>query len=143
MKKPTLTLVALTFALLSSCASSPQYFPGANPELPYSSLVRVGNTVYVAGHLGLDPDTGKAPASVEQEITIMLDRFSATLARAGLTMDNLVRVDVYCSNVTLYPTFNDLYGKRFTKKRYPTRAFVGSGTLLRGCHFEIVGIAVD
>ena len=142
MKKPISSSVALCLFLfaLSSCASGRQHFPGANPELPFSAAVRVGNTVYVSGHLGIDPNTGQAPAKIEDEITIMLDRFTETLAKTGLTMDHLVQVQVFCSDVTLYSTFNEIYRKRFGE-HYPTRAFVGSGTLLRGCRFEIVGIA--
>ncbi len=143
--KTILYLVAPCLLLLSSCerqSATREYFPGTNPELPYSSAVRVGNTVYVSGHLGVDPKTNKAPASVEEEINIMLDRFAATLARTGLTMDHMVQMQVHCSDVDLYKTFNDIYRKRF-EKNFPTRAFIGSGTLLRGCHFEIVGIAAD
>lgn len=149
MKKPTmsLSLAALFLLSLSSCVTpaavhTRTYFPGSSPELPYSSAVRVGNTVYVSGHLGIEPDTGKAPASIEEEITIMLDRFAATLARTGLTMDHMVQMQVHCTDVSLYTTFNDIYRKRFDKD-YPARAFLGSGTLLRGCHFEIIGIAAD
>ena len=56
---------------------------------------------------------------------------------------NLVRVKVYCSDVSLYTTFNDLYRARFKKGDFPTRAFIGSGPLLRGCKFEISGICAD
>ena len=147
MKKSASSLVALSLLLLASCVSPAvthhrEYFPGTNPELPYSAAVRVGNTVYVSGHLGIDPETGRAPADVKKEISIMLDRFAATLARTGLTMDHMVQMQVHCSDVALYGTFNDIYRKRFDKD-YPTRAFLGSGTLLRGCHFEIIGIAAD
>ena len=144
MKNSTqsLSLAALAFVLLSSCASHREYFPGSNPELPYSSAVRVGNTVYISGHLGVDSTTNQAPANIEDEIRIMLNRFAETLARTGLTMDHMVQMQVHCSDVALYKTFNDLYRERF-KKNFPARAFIGSGKLLRGCHFEIIGIAAD
>ena len=65
MKKPPSSLVALCLFLLSSCepqAATRVYFPGTNPDLPYSSAVRVGNTVYISGHLGVDPKISSSRA---------------------------------------------------------------------------------
>ena len=56
-------------------------------------------------------------------------------------MDDLVQVQVFCSDVGLYDTFNAAYRARFSGE-FPARAFIGSGTLLRGCRFEMLGIAV-
>jgi hypothetical protein len=56
-------------------------------------------------------------------------------------MDDLVQVQVHCSDVGLYQVFNDAYRARFSGA-FPARAFLGSGTLLRGCRFEMLGIAV-
>ena len=63
------------------------------------------------------------------------------LGKAGMTMDDLVYVTIYCSDLTLYKTFNDVYRTRF-KKEFPARAFIGAGDLLFGMRFEIQGIAV-
>ena len=68
-------------------------------------------------------------------------RRSAKLALADLSMDDLVSVQVFCPDLALYDTFNEVYATYF-EERYPVRAFVGSGPLLRGCRFEINGIAV-
>jgi 2-iminobutanoate/2-iminopropanoate deaminase len=56
-----------------------------------------------------------------------------------MTMDDLVFVQVYCTDVKLYDTFNAVYRTYF--KRFPARAFLGSGPLLGGARFEIQGIA--
>ena len=58
-----------------------------------------------------------------------------------MTMDDLVSVQVFCSDVSLYGTFNDVYKGYFTKG-FPARAFLGSGPLLFGARFEVQGIAV-
>ena len=143
MRRP-LPLLALALGLAAcqgtATSTARRDYPGANPNLPFSSAVAVGDTVYIAGHLGVDPATGRAPADATEEIRLMLDRFSETLARADLTMDNLVQVQVFCSDVSLYDTFNGLYRERFTRA-FPVRAFIGSGRLLRGARFEIQGIA--
>jgi len=115
--------------------------PNRPVQAPFSDGVLVGNTLYLAGRIGIDPKTGKPPDSLEQEIRIALDGLKATLAEAKMTMDDLVYVQVYCSDVSLYDRFNAVYRTYFDKD-FPARAFVGSGPLLRGGHFEIQGIAV-
>jgi 2-iminobutanoate/2-iminopropanoate deaminase len=114
--------------------------PSKNPQLPFSDGVLAGNTLYLAGRLGTDPKTNTIPADIEQEIRFMLDGFKATLAQAGMTMDNIVTVTIYCPDLTLYDKFNGVYRTYFGKD-FPARAFIGSGPLLRGAHFEMQAIA--
>jgi 2-iminobutanoate/2-iminopropanoate deaminase len=71
----------------------------------------------------------------------LLDGFKATLGQAGMTMDNLVTVTIYCPDLALYDKFNGVYRSYFGKD-FPARAFIGSGPLLRNAHFEMQGIAV-
>ena len=107
--------------------------------LPFSGAVWAGNTLYVSGMLGLEG--GQVPETAEQEATNVLDAVKATLESAGLTMDDLVSVQVYASDVGDYDAFNSVYRTYFTTE-YPARAFLGSGPLLFGARFEVVGIAV-
>jgi len=83
---------------------------GARP--PFSDAVRVGDTLYVAGHLGLDPKTGNAAAD-----------------------------PVYCTDLALYDTFNKAYTGYF-HGTLPARAFLGVAKLVRGARFEVQGTAV-
>lgn len=115
--------------------------PTRKDQLPYSDAVLVGNTLYLAGRIGIDPQTAKAPEDVEKEIHFLLDGIKTTLAAADFTMDDLVSVQVFCPDLSLYDKFNDIYRTYFTKD-FPARAFIGSGQLLRGGHFEMQGIAV-
>ena len=138
---PRLLALISLIAVLSACAGARTHVPGDDPDLPFSRGVLVGNTFYVAGHLGLDPATRRAPTDPSVEAGLMLDAFARTLAKVQLTMDDLVSVQVYCSDVGLYDQFNAVYRARFAE-RFPARAFIGSGTLLRGARFEIQGIAV-
>ncbi|HEV2288254.1 MAG TPA: RidA family protein [Candidatus Acidoferrales bacterium] len=119
------------------------YFPVAASlgPLPFSSGVLVGNTYYVSGHIGLDPATRKPPTDAEQEARLLLDGFRATLGRANLAMDDLVYVQIFCSDVSLFEKFNAIYRGYFSGD-FPARAFLGSGPLLFGAKFEIQGIAV-
>ncbi len=58
-----------------------------------------------------------------------------------MTMDDIVSVQIFCSDVTHYQAFNDVYRTFFTME-YPARAFIGAGTLLFNARFEVQGIAV-
>jgi reactive intermediate/imine deaminase len=115
--------------------------PNRNVNLPFSDGVMAGNTLYLAGRLGIDPQTNQVPSDAEQEARLMIDGFKAVLAEAGMTMDDLVSVQVFCSDVSLYDKFNGVYRSYF-KKDFPARAFLGSGPLLRGARFEMQAIAV-
>lgn len=115
--------------------------PGRTDTLPFSDGVLVGDTLYLAGKIGIDPQTGQPPEDVEKEIRLLLDGMKATLAAANLTMDDLVSVQIFCPDLSLYEKFNEVYRTYFTKN-FPARAFVGSGALLRRGRFEAQGIAV-
>lgn len=115
--------------------------PQKQVDAPYSDAILAGNTLYIAGKIGLDPKIGKPPAAIEDEIKLLLDNEKATLAQAGMTMDDLVYVQVFCSDLSLYEKFNGVYRSYFGKD-LPARAFIGAGSLLRGGHFELQAIAV-
>ncbi len=110
-------------------------------QAPFSDAILAGDTLYLSGRIGLDPKTGKPPAEIEEEIRLLLDGVKSTLGATGMTMDDLVYVQIFCSDLTLYDKFNGIYGGYFAKD-YPARAFIGSGQLLRGGHFELQAIAV-
>jgi 2-iminobutanoate/2-iminopropanoate deaminase len=118
------------------------HLAGSNPQLPFSDAILSGNTLYLAGRIGIDPKTGQAPADVDQEIHILLDSVKATLTAAGLTMDDLVYVQISCTDLSLFDKFNAIYKTYFTTKDLPARQFVGVASLLRGGHFELQSIAV-
>jgi len=105
---------------------------------PFSGAVWVGNTLYLSGSLGLEG--GQVPATAEAEARNVLDNIKGVLEGAGLTMDDLVSVQVFSSDVADYDAFNSVYRTYFTKQ-YPARAYVGAGTLLFGARFEVMGIA--
>jgi len=115
--------------------------PGRTDKLPFSDGVLVRDTLYLAGRIGIDPQSGKPPEDLEKEIRLLLDGMKGTLAAADLTMDDLVSVQIFCPDLSLYEKFNEIYATYFTGK-FPARAFIGSGPLLRGGRFEAQGIAV-
>ena len=115
--------------------------PGRPSGLPFSDGLLVGDTLYISGRVGIDPVTGRAPADMDAEIKLLLDGVEAVLAEASMNMDDLVYVQIFCPDVSLWEHFNEAYVKRFSQE-LPARAFLGSGTLLRSGRFEMTGIAI-
>jgi len=115
---------------------------GGRPAgLPFSDGVLVGDTLFLSGRIGIDPHTMRAAADVNEEIRLMLEGVRAALEAAEMTMDNLVFVQIYCTDLSLFDAFNNAYRKYFDKE-FPARAFLGAGSLLLGARFEIQAIAM-
>lgn len=149
-RRAVFALIALAaVGMLTVRGASPQAqsgrrairLPEDNPQAPFSGGILTGNTLYLAGRIGLDK-SGKAPAEVGDEIKLLLDQIKATVEQAGMTMDDLVYVQIACTDLSLYDKFNAAYRSYFTTKDLPAREFIGVATLLRGGHFEIQAIAV-
>jgi 2-iminobutanoate/2-iminopropanoate deaminase len=115
--------------------------PDRSPQAAFSNAILVGDTLYISGSIGLDAKTQKAPEKIEDEIKYLLDSYKAVLTQAGFTMDDLVYVQISCTDLSLYDKFNAAYKSYFTKE-LPARQFVGVASLLRGGHFEMQAIAV-
>ncbi|HMD15812.1 MAG TPA: Rid family hydrolase [Terriglobales bacterium] len=115
--------------------------PNRPAGLPFSDAVLVGDTLYISGRIGLDPATGEAPESIAAELELLFAGFQAVLRETSMTMDDLVWVQVYCPDVSLWQQFNSAYVKLFSRE-FPARAFLGSGALLLKGRFEMLGVAV-
>jgi 2-iminobutanoate/2-iminopropanoate deaminase len=118
-------------------ASSP--LKGSAP--PFSAAVLANDTLYISGTLDMDPETGKIAATPEEGAKIVLDSIRKTVEAAGFTMNNLVWVQVFCSDLANFPIFNKAYVTYF-KGPLPARAFLGVDHLLANAHYEVMGIAV-
>jgi len=110
--------------------------------MPFSDAVLVdGQTLYLSGRIGLIPGTTKVPDTATEEAHLVMQEIQRVLAMAGMTMDNLVSLQIFVSDVSLFEEFNAVY-RTYFKDKLPARAFLGSGTLLFGARFELQGIAV-
>lgn len=114
--------------------------PNRPAGLPFSDAVLVGDTLYISGRIGIDPATGMAPIDTEKELKILFQEFSAVLREGGMSWDELVWVQVFSPDLSLWEQFNAEYVKHFSSE-LPARAFLSS-PLLRNGRFEMMGIAV-
>lgn len=137
-------VVAVVFCVNAGAADR-KYIVNSRPAdakaLPFSDGVLVGNTLYIAGHIGLDGKTGQPPASAEEEARLVMDEIKQTVESAGMSMDDVVSVQVFCTDLKLYDTFNTVY-KTYFHGDFPARAFLGTDKLLRGGRYEVMGVAV-
>jgi 2-iminobutanoate/2-iminopropanoate deaminase len=115
--------------------------PAGLASLPFSDAVLVGNTLYLAGTIGLDAKTGQPPASAEDEARMVMDATKQTVEAAGFSMDDVVSIQIFCTDLKLYETFNNVY-KTYFHGDFPARAFIGVNQLVRNGRFEVMGIAV-
>jgi len=110
-------------------------------NLAFSDAVKVGETLYISGRIGFRPGTTQVPDDPAEEARYMLDGVRAVLTEGAMEMSDLVYVQIFCSDVALFDTFNAVYRQYFSGD-LPARAFLGSGPLLFGARFEIIGMAV-
>lgn len=110
-----------------------------NPEWPFSDAVMIGDTLYLSGCIGLENES-RVPDRIEDEASRLMDNVRGTLTKAGMTMDDLVSLQVFCTDLSLWDRFNAIYRTYFTK-HLPARAFIGCNQLLFGAHFEVVATA--
>jgi 2-iminobutanoate/2-iminopropanoate deaminase len=115
--------------------------PNRRADLPFSDATLAGDTLYIAGRIGFDPSTGVAPPEVERELDFLFSGFDAVLKQAGFTWDDLVWVQIFSTDLTLWEQFNAKYVKYF-RGAFPARAYLGSAPLLLNARFEMMGIAV-
>jgi len=111
------------------------------PPLPFSDAVIAGNTLYVSGTLGIDSKTGQVASTPTSEATAVMDAVKHTIESAGFKMEDVVVVQVFCTDLQLYSGFNEVY-RTYFHDHFPTRAFIGAAQLVRGAHFEVMATAV-
>lgn len=111
----------------------PKEFPTGRP---FSPGILVGDTLYVAGQTGNDLKTGKIPENFEDEVKQTLDNIGLVLKEAGMTFDNAVTVQVYLTDMELFPRMNAVYTKYFKEPR-PARTTVGVAKLVGTARIEI------
>jgi len=109
---------------------------------PYSQAVRAGNTVYLSGQIPLDPATGEV---IEGEFTALtqrvFDNLAAVVEAAGGTMDDIVKLNVFLTDLSHFATVNELMAERFTEP-YPARAAVQVAALPKGVPVEMDAVMV-
>lgn len=108
---------------------------------PYSQAVKVGNTLYCSGQIGLDPVTGQMKGSdVRTQAEQVMENIAAVLAAADASFEDVVKTTCFLADINDFATFNEIYAKYFTGK--PARSCVAAAALPKGALVEVEVIAV-
>lgn len=109
---------------------------------PYSQAVAVGDTVYVSGQIPLDPATMELVADeFEPQVRRVLDNLAAVARAADATLDDVVKLNVFLTDLGDFQTVNEVMSEYFGKP-YPARAALGVAALPRGARVEMDAVLV-
>ncbi len=108
----------------------------STPVGPYSPVLRAGDWVYTAGQLGL-VDGKLVAGGVEVEVSQIFANATGLLAKAGATLDQVVKCTVFLTSMDDFATMNGVYVTQWPGHHRPTRSTVGNVTLALGAHVEI------
>jgi len=109
---------------------------------PYSQAIRAGDTVWVAGQLGLDPATGKlVEGGIEAETRRALENVRAILEAAGLSLEDVVQTQVFLADLDEFQAMNAVYATFFPAAP-PARATVQAARVPKGGRVEVLAVAV-
>jgi 2-iminobutanoate/2-iminopropanoate deaminase len=104
---------------------------------PYSVANRIGNLVFTAGQLGLDPHTNElVPGGIEAETWQALTNLSHVLEAAGSSLDQVVKTTVFLRDINDFPAMNGVYAE-FFRDQFPARSTVQAAALPKGAAVEI------
>jgi 2-iminobutanoate/2-iminopropanoate deaminase len=109
-------------------------------RLPFSDAVRVGDTLYLSGAIGITPD-GKLPEGIDAQARQTMDNIGAVLKRQGLGWGDVVKCTVMLDNMADWPAFNKVYMTYFTDGKFPARSAFGADGLALGALLEVECIA--
>ena len=109
---------------------------------PYSQAVRRGDTVYLSGQIPLDPDTGLlVEGDIDAQARRAFDNLRAVCEAAGGTLDDVVRLGLYLTDLDQFARINQVMSEYFDAP-FPARSTIGVASLPRGARFEVDAILV-
>lgn len=107
----------------------------------YSQAVRVDDTVYMSGQIGLDPDTMQLVDGIDAQINRVFQNLRAVADASGGSLDDMVKINIYLTDLAHFAKVNQIMSTYFSQP-YPARAAVGVASLPRGALVEADGVLV-
>lgn len=102
----------------------------------YSQAVRCGDTVYLAGQIGLDPATMQMVEGIDAQIHRVFSNLQAVAVAAGGSLDDFAKVNVYLTDLKHFVRVNEIMATYFHEP-YPARAALGVASLPRDALVEV------
>lgn len=110
------------------------------PIGPYSLYREAGNLVFLAGQIGIDPEKGEMPETIEGQTEKVLENIKKILESINLKMENVIKTTIFLKDINDFPKVNEIYSKYF-KEPYPARTTVEVSCLPKNAKIEIEVIA--
>ena len=109
---------------------------------PYNHAVRIGDLLFCAGQIPIDPQhpSGPFPDGIQAQTQRVLENIKIILADQGLTFANVVKSTVFMVNLADFAAMNEVYAKYFTSD-FPARSTVQVAALPKGAQVEIEVVA--
>ena len=107
----------------------------------YSQAVRVGDTVYMSGQIGIDPVTMQMDEGIDAQIVRVFNNLTAVAEAAGSTLSAAVKLNIYLTDLAHFAKVNEVMARYFDQP-YPARAAVGVKELPRGALVEADAVLV-
>ena len=107
----------------------------------YSQAVKVGNTVYLSGQIGLDPQSMQLVEGVEAQIVRVFDNLKAVCEASGASLNDIAKLNIFLIDLGNFALVNEIMARYFTQP-YPARAALGVAALPRGALVEMDGVVV-
>lgn len=107
----------------------------------YSQAVRIDNTVYLSGQIGLDPVSMQLVDGIDAQIHQVFRNLRAVTLAAGGDMVGIAKLNIFLTDLTHFGRVNEIMAEYFTVP-YPARAAVGVASLPRGAMVEADAILV-
>ncbi len=107
----------------------------------YSQAVRVGDTVYLSGQIGLDPASMQMVEGIDAQIARVFDNLKAVVEASGGSLSDVVKLNVYLTDLVNFAKVNIAMAKYFPEP-FPARAAIGVAELPRGALVEVDGVLV-
>lgn len=107
----------------------------------YSQAVKVSDTVYMSGQIGLDPASMQLVEGIEAQVRRVFDNLSAVAQAAGGSLADIVKLNIFLTDLGHFALVNSIMAEYFTEP-YPARAAVGVASLPRGALVEADAVMV-
>ena len=149
MRKAAIIVVAMGFVMHAAAAAAE---PSGTPEflnsgkvvpttLPFSEAVRVDDTLYLSGQIGIVPGTLKlVPGGIREEARQTMENIRTSLEAHGYMMRDVVKCTVMLADIAEWGAFNEVY-RTFFSAPYPARSALGANGLALGARVEVECIA--
>ncbi len=108
---------------------------------PYSQAIEVNGLIYTSGVIGVDPKTGEAGATIEEQTRQVFDNLTGLLEAAGSSLDQAIKTTVFIKNMDDFGKVNEIYASYF-REPYPARSCVEVARLPKDLLIEVEVIAI-